>query len=198
MPDDSDSVAQIQAALDRGDADGARALAREAYARDPSDGKVRELYVPLHLAQAIRLAAEAREARRRDIARRRIPYDEDFEDTPEVARAFEAALEAHEAILRADPGNEKVLMMKAVLLFRKDREKGRTEALGILRAIRDSRPENRQVAFAIRKVERPCERCSDTGFCPRCAGRGFRSLLRIERACDACHGQGICPVCGIL
>ena len=193
-----DLLGQARAAVERGDAVAATDLVARAFAADPSDPHVRDLYVGLHLARAIRLAATAREARRADIAKRAIPYDTEFRDSPNVEAAFEEALRAHDDLLGADPGNEKVLVMKAALLFRRDREKGRAEALEILRRIQEVHPENRQVAYAIKKVERPCPRCGDTGFCPYCAGRGTKTFVRVERRCERCHGQGICPVCGIL
>src|SRR5205807_2676873 len=56
----------------------------------------------------------------------------------------------------------------------------------------------RQAAFAIRKIERPCERCGDTGFCPHCKGRGHRQFLGLDRKCERCYGRGICPACGVL
>lgn len=194
----SDAYEEARAALDRGEAERARELADRAYEQDPTDHDVVELYALLHLARAVRLAAAAREARRADIVRREIPYEETFEDTPDVARAFDRALAAVDDVLRADPRHEKALMTKAALLFRRDRESGRPQALEILRALLEGNPGNRQVAMAVKKVERPCPRCSDTGFCSDCRGRGSKRLLRIERKCESCHGQGICLLCGIL
>lgn len=196
MPEDL--YQEARAAIDRGEADRAREIIARAYEANPSDEAVRELYAALHLAHAIRLAAQAREARRQDIARRKIPYDVEFEDTPEVARAFDEALAAHDAVLRAEPTHEKALIMKATLLFRRDRHGGREEALRILRDLQEAHPDHRQVAFAFRKIEKACERCGDTGFCPYCRGRGSKPLLTIERRCERCHGQGICPACGVL
>lgn len=193
--DDFDAA---RAALEGGQPERARELADRAFAQDPADREVVELYALLHLARAVRLAAAAREARRQDIVRRDIPYDEAFEDGPDVARAFDAALAAVEDVLRADPHHEKALMAKASLLFRRDRESGRPAALEILRPLEAANPENRQVALAIRKIEGPCTRCSDTGFCPDCRGRGSKRFLRMERECESCHGQGICQRCGIL
>ncbi|HKZ99558.1 MAG TPA: hypothetical protein VJ326_08230 [Thermoplasmata archaeon] len=193
-----DLYAQARDAAERGDPDAARALVARAFEASPGDADVRELYAALHLAHAIRLSAGARDARRDGIVRRGIGYDEEFADDPGVAGRFEEALAAVDRVLAADPSHEKALMMKAALLFRKDRESGRPEALRILRAIVEAHPENRQAAYTIRKVERPCARCSDTGFCPYCAGRGTKTFLRIERRCEACHGRGICLACGIL
>lgn len=187
-----------RAALEKGEPDRARELADRAFAEAPGDRDVIELYALLHLARAVRLAAAAREARRQDIVRRDIPFDEPFEDSPDVVRAFDAALAAVEDVLEADPRHEKALMTKASLLFRRDREPGRPAALEILHTLEAANPENRQVAMAIRRIERPCVRCSDTGFCPDCRGRGSKRFLRMERKCEACHGQGICPRCGIL
>lgn len=159
---------------------------------------MRDLYAGLHLAQAIRLASDAREARRVEIVRRNIAYDTEFEDDAAVAAAFDRAEAALDEILAVDPKHEKTLMMKASVAFRRDRTAGRPVALEILRGIAAANPSNRQVLYAIRRIEVPCKRCSDSGFCPRCRGRGMRRLLRMESKCEECHGQGICLVCGIL
>jgi predicted Zn-dependent protease len=189
---------QALAALERGQGDEARALVDRAYAEHKDDPETRDLFTALHLARAIRLSAQAREARREDIARRNIAYDTEFEDAPGVAKAFDAASAALEEVLAADPGHEKALMMKASLLFRRDRAAGRPAALEILHAIAAADPANRQVLYAIKKIEVPCKRCSDSGFCPKCRGRGSRRILGLESKCEACHGQGICLVCGVL
>lgn len=193
-----DLYEQARSAVDRGEADRARELVARAYEANPADPEVRELYAGLLLALAIRSAAKAREARREDIVRRDIGFDEEFQDSPEVANVFDEALAAHDAVLRINPGHEKALMMKAALLFRRDRETGRVQALEILRGLVAAHPDNRQVAFTIRKVERPCPRCSDTGFCPDCAGKGSRRFLGMARKCESCHGQGICLFCGLV
>lgn len=185
-------------ALDRGDAEGARDRIARAYEANPTDPAVRELYAGLLLAQAIRLAAQAREARRADILRRNIGYDEEFHDSPDVAKLFDEALAAHDEVLRVDASHEKARMMKAALLFRRDRAAGRVQALEILRAILAAHPGNRQVAYAIRKIETPCRRCSDTGFCPDCIGTGQRRRLGFTSKCRSCHGQGICLACGVV
>jgi tetratricopeptide (TPR) repeat protein len=191
-------VSQAKAALADGDPERARALADRAYAAHPDDAGALEVYSVLHLAQAIRLSAAAREARRKSIVARGIRYDEEFSDDADVERAFDEAARAIDAVLAADPSNEKALMMKAALLFRRDRVTGRPASLEILRRIAQTNPENRQVLLAIRKVERPCARCSDSGFCPRCRGRGSRRILGFESKCESCHGQGICLACGVL
>lgn len=193
-----DLLAQARTALEQGRAEDARALANRARSERPEDPEVRELYVGLHLARAIRLASEAREARRAAIVRRNIPYDMDFEDDPEVGAAFDRSSAAINEVLEADPKHEKALMMQASLAFRRDRTAGRPVALEILRGLAAANPANRQVLYAIRRIEVPCKRCSDSGFCPRCRGRGSRRLLRMESKCEECHGQGICLVCGIL
>lgn len=185
-------------ALDRGDAEAARALIDRALEQKPEDADVRELFVSLHLARAIKRAAAAREARRQDIVRRDIPYEQEFQDRPEVAKAFEDALEAVDEVLALAPDHEKARMIRASILFRRDREAGRPQALEILRSIAAAHPANKQVAYTIKKIERPCPRCSDTGFCPNCRGRGSKRFLGMERECEACHGQGICLSCGIL
>lgn len=185
-------------ALDRGEFERARRLAADAHAERPDEPEIREIYAATHLARAIRLSNQAREARRLDLLRREIDYDVEFQDTPEIAQAFDEALAAIDDVLRVEPGHWKARMLRAALLFRRDRTAGRPEALEILRGLAEAEPGNKQVPFMIRKVERPCERCGDTGFCPHCKGRGERRFLRIDRKCDRCYGRGICPACGVL
>lgn len=193
-----DVLAPVKEALERSAFDEARALADGAYREHPEDPQVREVYATLHLARAIRLSSRARDLRRLDIIAREIPYDVEFHDSPAVAKAFDEAEAAIQEVLAADPTHEKALMMKASLAFRRDRGTGRPQALAILQAIAATNPANRQVAFVIRKLSAPCARCSDSGFCPKCRGRGSKRRLGIETKCEACHGQGICLVCGVL
>lgn len=194
----SSKLDEAKDALKRGEFERALELVKEAQAARPDDPEIRELYAATHLAQAIRLSDAAREARRQDLRRRQVDYDVEFQDEPETARAFDRALAAIEDVLRVDPKHSKARMLKASLLFRQDRESGRPKALEILRRLAEEEPGNRQVPFTIRKVERPCDRCGDTGFCSRCLGRGERKLLGMVRRCEACYGRGICPVCGVL
>ncbi len=191
-------LADARSALEAGQADKARDLVDRAFADSPDDPDVRGLYIGLHLAQAIRLSARARDLRREDIVHRAIPYDTEFEDSPSVAKAFDDAEAAIEALLKIDPGHEKVLMTKASLAFRRDRAKGRPVALAILKQIAAANPANQQALYSIRRMEAPCPRCGDSGFCPRCRGRGSRRILGMEFKCMTCHGQGICLVCGVL
>lgn len=193
-----DVLAAVREALERSAPDEARDLVDRAYRGHPDDAAVREMYAALYLARAIRLASRARDLRRQDIVARDIPYDVEFEDSPAVARAFDEAAAAIEEVLAVDPKHEKALMMKASLVFRRSREMGRPEAIAILEAIASANPSNRQVVYAIKKIATPCARCSDSGFCPRCRGRGSKRRLGIESKCEACHGQGICLVCGVL
>lgn len=193
-----DFLAPVRDALERSAPEEARELADRAFRDHPDDPQVRQMYAALHLAQAIRLSSRARELRRQDIVARKIPYDVEFEDSATVAKAFDEAAAAIEDVLRVDPTHEKGLMMKASLAFRRDRAKGRSEALEILQALADAHPANRQVTYAIRKISTPCTRCSDSGFCPRCRGRGSKRRVGIEAKCETCHGQGICLVCGVL
>lgn len=192
------ALEEAKAALDRGDFEGALALMKAAYDASPADPDVRELYAAVHLARAIRIADRAREARRQDLLRRQIDYDVEFDDSPDVARAYDEALAAIDDVLSVQPNHWKSLMLKASLLFRRDRDAGRPAALEILRRLESADPTNRQIPFTIRKIERPCDRCSDTGFCPHCAGRGVRRWLGMERKCANCYGRGICPACGLL
>ena len=193
-----DVLAPVKEALERSKPDEARDLVDKAYREHPDDAGVREMFAALHLARAIRLSSRARDLRRRDIVHREIPYDVEFEDSAEVAKAFDETAAAIEEVLAADPKHEKALMMKASLVFRRNREKGRPEAIEILEAIVAANPSNRQVHYTIKKIATPCTRCGDSGFCPRCRGRGSKRRLGIESKCEACHGQGICLVCGIL
>jgi tetratricopeptide (TPR) repeat protein len=191
-------VDEAKTALARGEFDRALRLSEEARVEQPDDAEARELFVVTHLATAIRLSEKAREARRQDLLRREIDYEEEFQDSPEVAQSFEQALAAIDNVLAADPAHWKAQMLKAALVFRRDRESGRKEALEILHALAEADPTNKQVPFTIRKIERPCARCGDTGFCSYCKGRGQRRLLGMERKCERCYGRGICPVCGLL
>lgn len=192
------ALEEAKAALDRGDFERALALTKDAHEATPDDPDVRELFSAVHLARAIRLADHAREARRLDLIRRQVPYDIEFDDSPDVARSYDEALAAIDDILAVQPNHWKSLMLKASLLFRRNRDAGRPEALEILRRLESADPTNRQIPFTIRKIERPCDRCSDTGFCPYCAGRGVRRRLGMERRCASCYGRGICPACGLL
>ncbi|HYM38871.1 MAG TPA: hypothetical protein VEY12_01830 [Thermoplasmata archaeon] len=193
-----DFASEARAALEAGEREKALTLADRAFREHGDDPRVRELYTALHLARAIRLSARAREMRRDEIVRRDIPEDTEFEDSPEVAKAFDEAATAIEEVLAADPRSEKGLMMKASLLFRRDRAGGRPEALTILEAVATANPSNRQVLYEIRKIQTPCRRCGDSGFCPRCRGRGVRRILGMQSKCETCHGQGICMACGVL
>lgn len=189
---------EAKEALERGDFEQGFRLIAEAREERPEDPAIRELYVTTHLAKAIRLSDAARDARRLDLKQRQVGYEEEFQDAPEVARGFVDALAAIEDVLRVDPKHSKALMLKAALVFRQDREAGRPKALEILAQLAIDNPGNRQVPFTIRKIERPCERCVDTGFCSRCLGRGDRTILGMTRRCNDCYGRGICPVCGVL
>jgi len=185
-------------AVDAGRFEDAIAASEEAHHLEPEDGPIRELYVGLHLARGVRLSAAARDLRRQEIVARDIPVGEEFQDSEPVRAAFQRALDAFDAVLAVEPENEKALMMKASTLHRFDRAGRREEALGLLRRISEAHPENRQVRLVIRKVERRCEECSDSGFCPHCGGRGTRTVLRIKGKCERCWGQGICLKCGVL
>ena len=189
---------EAKAALERGEFDEAFRLSEEAQTEGPDDPAARELYAVVDLARAIRLSDRAREARRQDLLRREIDFDEEFQDGPEVARAYDDAAAAIDDVLRVAPDHWKARMLKAALVFRRDRESGRPQALEILQALAAADPTNKQIPFTIRKIERPCVRCGDTGFCPHCKGRGQRRLLRMDRKCERCYGRGICPACGVL
>ncbi len=191
-------VSEAKDALERGDFEHALRLAEDAVTETPDDPEARELYAVTHLAKAIRLSDRAREARRQELIRRAIEYDVEFEDDPDVTRAFDEALAVIGDVLRVQPGHWKALLLKASLVFRKDRAAGRPQALEILAALAEADPTNKQVPFTIRKIERPCPRCSDTGFCPYCKGRGVTRFLGMERKCERCRGRGICLVCGVL
>jgi tetratricopeptide (TPR) repeat protein len=185
-------------AVDAGRFDEALAAAEEAYRLEAGDGPIRELYVGLHLARGVKLAAAARDLRRQEVVARDIRAEVEFEDSDRVKAVFQGALAAFDTVLAADPDNEKALMMKASTLHRFDRAARREEALGLLRRVGEAHPENRQLRLLVKKVERKCDECSDTGFCPHCVGRGSRTLLGFKRKCERCWGQGICLRCGVL
>ncbi|TMA08356.1 MAG: tetratricopeptide repeat protein [Methanobacteriota archaeon] len=79
---------EAKAALEKGDFDKAMGLVEAALSEQPDDPSARELYAVTHLARAIRLSDKAREARRTDLLRREIDYDQEFQDVPEVARTL--------------------------------------------------------------------------------------------------------------
>jgi len=185
-------------AVDAGRFDDALNAAEEAFRLEPEDGPIRELHVGLNLARGVKLAAAARDLRRQEVVARDIGVDVEFEDSDRVKAAFQDALNAFDAVLSADPENEKAMMMKASTLHRFNRATRREEALGLLRRIQEAHPENRQLRLVIKKVEKKCDECSDSGFCPHCGGRGTRTLLGFKRRCDKCWGQGICLRCGVL
>ena len=194
----AEAYERARKAVDAGRFDEALAAAEEAYRLEPGDGPIRELYSGLNLAHGVKLGALARDLRRQDIVERDIPVDQEFQDSDRVRDAFERALASFDKVLAVEPGNEKALTLKASTLHRFDRAARREEALALLRRIAEARPENRQVKLVIRKVEKACEECSDTGFCPHCAGRGTRTFLGLKRKCARCWGQGVCLRCGIL
>ncbi|TLZ97308.1 MAG: hypothetical protein E6J97_08170 [Methanobacteriota archaeon] len=190
----STKVDEAKAALERGDFDAAFRLSEEAQTEAPEDSAAREMYAVIHLARAIRLSDRAREARRQDLLRREIDYDEEFQDSPEVARAYDEAAAAIDDVLRVAPDHWKTRMLKAALVFRRDRESGRPVALEILQALAAADPTNKQIPFTIRKIERPCVRCGDTGFCPHCKGRGQRRFAVGSARRVACsdHSSSSC------
>ena len=193
-----DAYERARKAVDVGRFDEALAAAEEAHRAEPEDGPIRELYVGLLLARGVKLAAAARDLRRQDIVDRNIRVGDEFEDGERVRDAYGKALEAFDAVLALEPDNEKAMMMKASALHRFDRAGRRDEALTLLRKISEAHPQNRQVRLVIRKVEKRCEDCSDTGFCPYCGGRGSRTRLGLKSKCSKCWGQGICLTCGVL
>ena len=113
-----DVLAPVKEALERRQTEEARELVDRARREHPDDPEVREMYAAVHLALAVRLSSRARDLRRQEIVAREIPYDVEFEDSPEVAKAFDEAAAAIEEVLAADPRHEKGLMMKASLAFR--------------------------------------------------------------------------------
>src|SRR3989442_8011907 len=161
-------VEEANAALDQGEFERGLRLIEEAEAEQPDDPAARELYVVTHLARAIRLSDKAREARRADLLRRKIEYDVEFQDSPGVVESFDQATAAIEDVLRVDPKHWKAQMLKAALLFRRDRQSGPPAPLEILHRLAAADPTNPQVPFTIRKIQRPCPRFGDTGICSHC------------------------------
>src|SRR5947209_18554471 len=146
-------VEEAKAALEQGDFERGLRLIEEAEAEQPNDPGARELYIVTHLARAIRLSDKAREARREDLLRRKIEYDVEFQDSPGVAESFDRATAAIEDVLRVDSKHWKAQMLKAALLFRRDREAGRPAALEILHALAAADPANRSEE---RRVGKEC------------------------------------------
>ena len=185
----------------------ARASVEEAFVLAPEDGRVRELYGNVWLAQGIRLAGSARERRRREIDQRGRP-GEPFEDSEQVRSLFAEVLEAFDRVLAVNPNHAKAWSLKAQVLFRMDRS-NRAPALAAydsaVRALEGSVPEGpsretgrRNLERDRRRIEAPCKACEDTGFCPECGGSGWRSTLGFRRKCEACLGHGTCKRCGVL
>lgn len=185
----------------------AKAAVQEAYALDPSDSRVQEIHGNVFLAHGIRLSGVARERRRQEIEARGRP-GEAFEDSAEVAHAFEEMLEAFDQVLAVNPDHVKALSLKAEGLIRFDRA-NRGQALAVYdeagRALErtvipgPALERGRQnLLRARRRIERPCDRCDDTGFCPECQGSGWRTRLGVRTKCESCLGHGICKQCGVL
>ena len=185
-------------AVDAGRFGDAKRAIDDAFTADERDAAIRELYTGLHLAAAVKAVARARELRRKSIVDRGIEYDEEFADTEETRRAFEEAIAEFDRVLVVDPGHGKALMLKAAALHRFDRAARRAEAAAAVRNVLAANPENQQAKLALRKIEKACDACSDSGFCPHCGGRGSRSILGFVRKCNRCWGQGICLRCGVL
>lgn len=185
----------------------ARKAADDALAAAPDDPRVRALYADVYLAQAVRLAAEAREERRREIDERGRP-GQAFEESDAVKARFREGLAAFDRVLAVNPDHAKALALKAQLLFRIDRG-NRPEALATydraVKALEAFVPEGaardagrKNLLRDRRRIEQPCAPCQDAGFCPDCGGSGWRSTLGIRRKCEACLGHGTCKRCGVL
>lgn len=200
-------LARAQAHLATGTFAVAKAVLDEGLAAHPEDPRLREMFENVHLAHGIRLSANAREMRRREIEARGRP-GEAFEDSHAVRAAFQEALAAFDRVLAVNPNHVKALTLKAQTMFRFDRA-SRAAALELydtaVRTIdadlagdpaRDAGVRNLQRAR--RQIEAPCEWCDDTGFCTECGGAGWKTTLRIRRKCDACLGHGVCRRCGVL
>lgn len=196
---------RARALLQEGTFEEARAVLDEGIAVHGEDARLRDLYEGVHLALGIRLAAEAREMRRREIEARGAP-GEAFEDSEAARASFEDALAAFNRVLAVNPGHVKALTLKAQTMFRLDRG-NRDAALDLYaeatRALDAAGgPEReagrRNLLRDRRQIEMPCEWCDDTGFCTECGGAGWKTTLRIRRKCDACLGHGVCRRCGVL
>lgn len=186
----------------------AKALAEEAYAASPTDSHVRELFANVNLAHGIRESGRAREVRRKEIETRGKP-GELFEDSEDVRSIFREMLRAFDRVLEVNPDHAKAWSLKGQALFRLDRA-NRPAALAaydeavkaLERTLGPSNPEfeggRRALLRGRRQIEQPCDRCDDTGFCPECAGSGWRTTLGFRRRCEACLGHGICKRCGVL
>lgn len=200
-------VHEAEARLRAGRFEEARAAVDEAHAANPGDARVQELVANVYLAHGIRLAGAARELRRKEIEARGVP-GQPFEDSDNVKMMFRDVLAAFDRVLAVHPNHAKAWSLKAQALFRIDRA-NRTAALAAYgsaaKAIEASVPEGtaRQAGLKNllrdrRRIELPCGRCDDTGFCPECGGSGWRTILGFRRKCEACLGHGICKRCGVL
>src|SRR5438552_7326414 len=146
---------EAKAALERGAFDEALRLIEVANAETPDDTETRELDAVTHHAKAIRLSEEARKARQAALGQRKIEYEEEFQDDPEVSQTFDEALAAIEDVLRVEPTHWKARMLKASLLIRRDRESGRPQALAISLAPAVPEPADEHVPVAYRESARP-------------------------------------------
>jgi len=200
-------LARAKAHLDGGRFPEAKAAVQEAFDLDPKDEGVREAYGNVYLAHGIRLSGAAREMRRREIDARGTP-GEAFEDSDAVKAVFRETIEAFDRVLAANPDHAKALSLKAEALFRLDRA-NRAQALAAyddaITALERTLPPGpaldrgrRNLGMGRRRIERPCERCDDTGFCAECGGSGWRTVLGFRKKCEACLGHGVCKRCGVL
>lgn len=186
----------------------AKAAVDEAFAIDPDDARLGELYQNVYLAHGIRLSGLARETRRREIEERGKP-GEAFADSEEVTSLFREMVAAFDRVLAVNPRNVKALSLKAQAFYRMDRG-NRAQALVVydeaMAALEETNPSDsaaretgrRNLLHARRRIEKPCEWCDDTGFCTECGGSGLRTVLRFRKRCETCLGHGICRRCGVL
>jgi len=207
VTDIEDLLAQVQTHFASGQFLEARATIQEAFDLDPLNDRVREAYQNVYLAHGIRLSGVARELRRQEIDARGRP-GEAFEDSDRVKAVFREVLGAFDKVLAANPDHVKGLSLKAEALFRFDRA-NRPQALAAydaaIGALQRSVPAGsvrekgeRNLGMGRRRIERPCERCDDTGFCAECGGSGWRTVLGFRKKCEACLGHGVCKRCGVL
>ena len=202
-----ESLAQAREHLQAGRFREALTAVGEAFALAPTDARIVAMYESVYLAHGIRLSGLARGRRRQEIETRGRP-GEVFEDSEEVRAVFRESMDAFDRVLAVNPSHAKAFSLKAQVLFRIDRA-NRAQALALydaaVKAIEATVPEGpareagrRNLLRDRRRIEAPCERCDDTGFCPECGGSGWRSLFRLRRKCEACLGHGTCKRCGVL
>jgi tetratricopeptide (TPR) repeat protein len=191
-------LVRAQRSLEAGKFEEAKEAIEKGYALEPDDGRVREFYQQILLADGVRLTRRARDMRRDEIRSLGKRERASYRDSERVMRAFEEALESMDKVLAINPDNAKALMLKAGILDRMDRKGRRQEVLQLFERALEIHPGNEELLYARERIVRPCAQCGDTGLCPDCKGSGEVSALAIKSSCPTCRGSGVCNRCGIF